>query len=286
MNEQAFVTRLTRASGSNFYYSFLFLPKSQREAIHAVYAFCREVDDSVDAASSPEEASRRVEFWRAELAAACEGGSPSHPIAISLSTHLKHHPIRRRDLEEVIDGVAMDIKPGRYRTFEDLRGYCHRVASAVGLVCIEIFGYTDPSARDYAVTLGLAFQLTNILRDVGSDAERGRVYLPLDDMARFGCREEDLRARQPSAAFRELMTFETARARALFIEAKRLLPERDRGSLFAAEIMGGIYEALLDKIEARGYDVLAGKIRLSRARKLLIATSVYLRSRALPAVTA
>lgn len=286
MNEQAYVTRLTRASGSNFYYSFLFLPKCQREAIHAVYAFCREVDDSVDGAASPEEAGRRVDFWRAELAVACEGGAPGHPIAISLAAHLKTHPIRRRDLEEIIEGVAMDIRPGRYRTFDELRGYCHRVASAVGLVCIEIFGYKDPAARDYAVTLGLAFQLTNILRDVRSDAERGRVYLPLDDMARFGCREEELRAQRPSAAFCELMKFETARARSLFTEAKRLLPQRDRGSLFAAEIMGAIYEALLDKIENRGYDVLAGEIRLSRPRKLLIATRVYLRSRAVPAATA
>lgn len=285
MNEQAFVTRLTRASGSNFYYSFLFLPKSQREAIHAVYAFCREVDDSVDSAASPDEAARRVAFWRAELAAACEGGAPGHPITISLASHLKSHPIRRRDLEEIIEGVAMDIRPGRYRTFDELRGYCYRVASAVGLVCIEIFGYTDPAARDYAVTLGLAFQMTNILRDVRSDAERGRVYLPLDDMERFGCREEDLLAKRPSARFRELMAFEAARARSLFAEAKRLLPERDRGSLFAAEIMGGIYEALLDKIERRGYDVLAGKIGLTRPHKLLIATRVYLKSRSLPAAT-
>ena len=279
MNEQAYVTRLTRASGSNFYYSFLFLPRPQRDAIHAIYAFCREVDDSVDRAASADDAARQVAFWRGELAAACEGRPPTHPIAISLAAHLKAYPIRKRDLEEIIEGVAMDIRPGRYRTFDELSVYCHRVASAVGLVCIEVFGYTDPAAREYAVKLGLAFQLTNILRDVGSDAERGRVYLPTDDMARFGCTEEDLRAPQPSAALRALMSFETERARALFDEAKRLLPERDRGSLFAAEIMRAIYEALLEKIEKSGYDVLAGKTRLSRPRKLIIATRVYLRSR-------
>ncbi|HEY3174710.1 MAG TPA: presqualene diphosphate synthase HpnD [Candidatus Polarisedimenticolia bacterium] len=287
MNEQAYVTRLTRASGSNFYYSFLFLPRAQREAIHAVYAFCREVDDSVDGAASPEEAARLVAFWRAELASACgDGNGPTHPIARSLAAHLKAYPIRRRDLEEIIEGVAMDIRPGRFRTFEELRGYCHRVASAVGLVCIEIFGYRDPAARDYAVTLGLAFQLTNILRDVKADAERGRIYMPIEEMERFGCREEDLGAASPRAPFVELMRFQAGRARDLFAQARSLLPERDRPSLFAAEIMRAIYEAILDKIEKRGYDVLRGRVSLSRARKLLIATRVYLKSRSLPATAA
>ncbi len=288
MSERAYVARLTRGSRSNFYYSFLFLPRPQREAIHAVYAFCRMVDDSVDQSPGPEEAARRMTFWRSELAACAEraaGGpaapaGPTHPVTRRLSDLMARYPIPRRHLEEVLDGVAMDVAPRRYRTFVDLRGYCYRVASAVGLVCIEIFGYRDPSARDYAVQLGLAFQITNILRDLRSDAERGRVYLPLEEMQAFRCPESDLTAERPSPRFRELMRFQASRARGLFAEAHRLFPAADRRTLVAAEIMAGIYEALLDRIEKLDYDVLRRRVTLSPARKLAIATRLYLRSRA------
>ena len=276
--DQTFANRVTKASGSNFYYSFLFLPRRQREAIHALYAFCRAVDDSVDGAGDTAEAERRVAFWREELAA-CYGGSPTHPITRALAAHLRAYPIRRTDLEEVIAGVAMDITPRRYATYEDLRGYCQRVASSVGLACIEIFGCADPAARDYAVNLGLAFQMTNILRDVRRDAEVDRVYLPLEDLSRFGCPESDLRAATPSGPFTDLMRFESARARALFAEAKRLLPDEERANLLAAEIMGAIYEAILDEIERRDHDVLARRVSLSAPRKLAIATRCYLRAR-------
>ena len=281
MNDQSYVRRLARTSGSNFYYSFLFLPRAQREAIQAVYAFCRAVDDSVDQAKGAQEASRQIAFWRAELAACGseDADPPAHPITRTLAVHMRRYPIQRRHLEEIIDGVAMDVVPRRYRTFEDLREYCHRVASAVGLVCIEIFGYREDSAREYAVALGLAFQLTNILRDVRDDAAMGRVYLPVEEMARFGCGEQDLEARRPSAGFIDLMKFEAARAHGLFNLARSIFPARDRRTLFAAEIMGAIYEAILDEIERRGFDVLSTRVTLSRPRKLAIASRLYLRSR-------
>jgi len=277
--DQGYVTRLTRRSHTNFYYAFLFLPRPRREAIHALYAFCRQVDDSVDASTDPEEAVRRVAFWRRELAAAYEA-TPTHPVTRALASHLRVYPIRERDLEDVIDGVAMDLEPRRYATWEELRVYCHRVASAVGLACIEIFGYRNARARDYAMTLGLAFQMTNILRDVRSDAVRGRIYLPADTMARHGCHDGDLRATAATEAFRSLMRAECARTRALFEEARRLLPRRDRRSLCAASIMGGIYEAILDKIDRRVDRVLVERTALSRPRKFALAAGLYLRSMA------
>ncbi|HZI92629.1 MAG TPA: presqualene diphosphate synthase HpnD [Patescibacteria group bacterium] len=277
--DQRFATRVTRASGSNFYYSFLFLPRAQREGIHAIYAFCRVVDDSVDSAGSALEAANRVAFWRGELAA-CYGGVPTHPIARSLASHLRSWPIRRQNLEEIIDGVAMDVTPRRYATFDELQGYCYRVASAVGLVCIEVFGYTRPEAREYASALGLAFQMTNILRDVRADALRGRIYLPTEETRRFGCPDEDLLAGRPTPAFVSMMRFQVERAKGLFAKAESLFPREDRSTLFAAEIMGSIYAAILEKIERRGYDVLREKVTLSKPGKLLIATRCYLRSRA------
>ena len=276
--DQAHVTALTRGSGSNFYYSFLFLPRPQREAIHALYAFCREVDDSVDAARDAAEAARRVQFWREELHA-CYAGRAEHPVTRALATHVRTYPIRREDLSEVIEGVAMDVAPGRYQTWEELQVYCRRVASAVGLACIEIFGYKDARSRDYAVKLGLAFQMTNILRDVRADAERGRIYLPSSEMARFGCADADLMAPRATTAFVDLMTFQVQRAQGLFDEARRLLPPADRQSLCAARIMGSIYEAILNKIARRVERVLEGRTTLSRPRKMTLAAGVYLGSR-------
>jgi len=280
-SDQRFVTSLTRASHSNFYYSFLFLPRPKREAIHALYAFCREVDDSVDQAGSDSEARARVRFWREELRA-CYAGDAGHPVTRSLARHLEAFPIRREDLEQVIAGVEMDLAPGRFETFDDLVVYCDRVASAVGLACIEIFGYSDPRSRDYAVALGRAFQLTNILRDVAADARKGRVYIPRSDLARFGCDSGELTASAPSPAFLDLMRFETGRGRGLFAEARGLLPPVDRRSLFAAMIMGRIYETILLKIDRDPGAVLARKVALSRPRKMLLALGIYLKARASP----
>jgi len=276
--DQAIAARIARRSHSNFYYSFLFLPRRQREAIQCLYAFCREVDDAVDAAAGPDEASRRVEAWRRELAA-CYAGRPGHPATRALAAHLAEFPIRREDLEAVIEGVSMDITPRRYATFDDLTVYCHRVASAVGLACLEIFGCRSPEARTYATTLGVACQLTNILRDVAPDARRGRVYLPLGDLAACGCAETDLTAFTPSPAFLDLMRMESARARSLFEEASRSLTDQDRPRLTAAEIMRAIYEELLRAIERRGHDVLSGRVSLSRPRRMAIATRVWLLGR-------
>ena len=276
--DQRHVTALTRGSGSNFYYSFLFLPRPKREAIHALYAFCREVDDSVDATPDAAEAARKVAFWREELER-CFAGRPGHPVTRSLAAHLGRYPIRREDLSEVIEGVAMDVAPRRYETWDELQVYCRRVASAVGLACLEIFGYSDPRARDYAVTLGLAFQMTNILRDVRADAERGRIYLPAAERRSFGAADADLTASSATPAFVDLMTFQVRRAQGLFDEARRLLPPRDRRSLVAARIMGSIYETILGKIAARADRVLEEKIALSRPRKLTLAAGVYLASR-------
>lgn len=272
------VRKATRASRSNFYYSFLFLPRPRREALESVYAFCRAVDDAVDEAEDPARAEELIGHWRGELAAATRGEG-TNPITRALAVCLKRYPVDPRHLGEVIDGVAMDLTVRRYAAFEDLERYCYHVAGAVGLVCIEIFGYRDPAARDYAVALGLAFQMTNILRDVGRDAEAGRVYLPAGDLARFGCTEADLAAATPSPALREMMRFQTARARDLFRKAKDLFPVKDRRTLYAAEIMGAIYESLLDAIERRGHDVLGDTVRLSRPRKLAIAAGCFLRSR-------
>lgn len=276
--DQKLASKLTRASGTNFYYAFRFLPRPRREAIHALYAFCRSVDDSVDAEPDSAQAAARLAYWRRELAA-CYEGQPTDPLARSLASHLQRFPIQRAHMEEIIEGVAMDVEPARYETFEDLRRYCYRVASAVGLGCIEIFGYTDPAARDYAVDLGLAFQMTNILRDVRSDAARGRVYLPQQDLRQCHCPEGSLAQGPASDQFRALMRMEIARTRELFARAARSLPAQDRRTLYPAEIMRAIYQAILERISADPDQVLAGRVTLPRTRKLSLAAGIYLRSR-------
>src|SRR6476661_7616052 len=204
---QAYCTALTKKSGSNFYYSFLFLPRKRRAAMYTVYAFCKEVDNAVDeppAGSNPQEELRR---WRAELEAAYRG-TPTFPVTISLASHVKQLSIPQAYFEELIKGVEMDLAASRYTSFQDLSVYCYRVASVVGLICLHIFGPTSARAQDYAVNLGMAFQLTNILRDLGTDAAQGRIYLPQEDLARFRYSEQDVLNRTYSPAFTELMRFE------------------------------------------------------------------------------
>jgi phytoene synthase len=278
MNAAELVATLTRRSGSNFYYSFLFLPRRKREAIYALYAFCRTVDDAVDqGAATPSDQRRILGEWRIELERAY-AGRPTHPIAARLTDVVRVFPIRREHLEAILDGVEMDIDKRRYATFEELVEYCYRVAAAVGLACIEIFGYTDPRARDYAVNLGIALQLTNILRDLRSDAERGRIYLPLDELRRFGYSEDDLLRGRYTRPYLELMRFQADRTHAYFRAARAALPRADRRRLLAAEIMGVIYRALLREIEARQFRVFDRRVRLSAPRKLALALSVYLRA--------
>ena len=276
--------RLTRKSRSNFYYAFLTLPRRRREALYAVYAFCRTVDDIADLGDERgvDRAAQRsqLESWRRHVALCYEpGGRPEHPIAVGLARAVSEFAIPREALLAIIDGVEMDLDQVRYETAEDLYPYCYRVASAVGLCCIEIFGYTDPRAREYAVNLGTALQLTNIIRDVGADARAGRVYLPQEDLRKFGVTTDDLRAGRYTHEFVSLMRHQAARARQFYRAARDAFPAMDARSLVAAEIMGRIYRALLDEIETRGFRVFGERITLPTSRKLTIALRCWASAR-------
>jgi 15-cis-phytoene synthase len=276
--------RLTRKSRSNFYYAFLTLPRRRRDALYAVYAFCRTVDDIADLGDERgvDRAAQRsqLEGWRRDVGLCyAPGGRPEHPIAAGLARAVSEFTIPREALLAIIDGVEMDLDQVRYETAEDLYPYCYRVASAVGLCCIEIFGYTDPRAREYAVNLGTALQLTNIMRDVGADARAGRVYLPQEDLRKFGVTTDDLRAGRYTGEFVSLMRHQAARARQFYRAAQEAFPAADARSLVAAEIMGRIYRALLDEIEARGFRVFEERITLPTSRKLAIALRCWAAAR-------
>ena len=255
----------------SFYYSFLVLPAGRRQAIEAVWDFCRAVDDAVDEPSPDLPSRDAVGFWRAELARCFDGGTPQTPQGRGLQPFVTKLDLPRQAFEDVIDGVAMDLDTSRYRTFDELFEYCRRVASAVGLICIRVFGCRSPQAADYALNLGVALQLTNILRDIPDDLARGRVYLPLDDLAAHGCTVEDLAAGVVNDRVRKLLAFECARAHDFYRRAVSARPEEDRSRLAAAEIMRAVYFATLRRIERRGYDVFHGRIRLRRPAQLLIA---------------
>lgn len=278
---QAHCTELTKKSGSNFYYSFLFLPKAKREAMYTVYAFCKAVDSAVDeppAGSNPRDELAR---WRAELEAVYRG-TPSWPITVSLAHHVAALSIPKGYFEELIKGVEMDLTMTRYATFDELSRYCYRVASVVGLICLHIFGVTSPRAQDYAVNLGMAFQLTNILRDLGADAAQGRIYLPQEDLRACGYTEAALLQHTHSPEFTELMKREIDRARQYYEKARAALmslPRHERRALTVAEIMRGIYFRVLLKIERSDYRVFGPRIRLSTGHRLAVAAGVWLRAR-------
>ena len=278
MNIKSYTAALVRKARSNFYYAFVFLPRAKRDAIFATYAFSRYTDDLVDDAASRESAARNLSDWRAETHA-CFDGRPRHPITTNLYKSLKHFKVPQEHFLKLIDGVEMDLVKNRYQTFGDLYEYCYRVASIVGLICIEIFGYTRRSSRDYAVNLGIAFQLTNILRDIKTDALRDRIYLPQEDLRRFNYPEKDLFAGISTSGFRNLMQFQCGRAWSYYKKAAQCLPEEDRRSLFSAEIMGRIYSRLLRRIEAVNYNVYKYPIRVNNLKKLGIALELCLRSR-------
>ncbi len=259
---------VTRRASSNFYYAFMLLPREKRRALHAVYAFCRFVDDIADDESVADPGAMLAR-WREELRNVY-AGAPRRPISRALADNVRRFNIPRRHLEEVIDGVEMDLTRRRYENFAELELYCHRVASAVGLICIEIFGYREPATRIYAEKLGLAFQLTNILRDVREDAARCRIYLPLADLRRFGVAESDVLRGVHTPEFRALMAFEADRARAFYRAAEAALPESDRRSMIAAEGMRVIYSAILDEITRADYRVFERRHSLSSARKLAL----------------
>lgn len=278
MNIRSYTSALVRKAQSNFYYAFVFLPRTKRDAIIATYAFSRHTDDLVDDAPSRESAARNLSSWRAETQA-CFDGEPQHPITANLHKALKHFNIPKEHFLELIDGVEMDLVKNRYQTFGELYEYCYRVASIVGLICIEIFGYTKRASQDYAVNLGTALQLTNILRDIKSDAMSDRIYLPLEDLRRFDYTERDLFAGVSTSGFRNLMEYQCRRAWGYYRKAAECLPEEDRRSLFPAEIMGCIYSRLLSRIEAVNYNVYKYPIRVNNLKKLGIALDFCLRSR-------
>jgi phytoene synthase len=273
---------ITKKSRSNFYYAFLALPRERREALYAVYAFCRTVDDIADLGVDGGSAAQRraLADWRADVGRCYEpGATPQHPIARRLAAAVRAYPIPRAALEAIIEGVEWDLDGRTYRTLEELVPYCQCVASAVGLCCIEIFGYSDPGTREYAINLGIALQLTNIIRDVGADIRIGRVYLPQDDLAMFGVTVDDLRQARMTDGFVKLMAHEAERAKAFYQKAWAAFPSADARSLVAAEIMGRIYRALLGEIEARGFAVFGERITVPARRKVGIALRCWAAAR-------
>jgi phytoene synthase len=258
---------ITQASKSNLAFAFISLGKEQRRDITTFYAFCRLIDDIADtSALGPEEKAGQLNRWRGAL----QGSLPDEPaLAPEVRALFSRYPITPAMLELIIEGVEMDLTTSRYETFPELREYCYRVASAVGLVSIEIFGYQNPACREYAVALGLALQLTNILRDVGRDLENGRIYLPGEEMRQFEYTTKDLAARRYNPQFVRLMQFEADRAREYFQQAAALLPAEDRKSMISAEIMSSIYYGLLRQMERDAFHVFDRHYRLSHAAKLL-----------------
>ena len=285
----AYCRRITQESSSNFYHAFRLLTWERHNALCALYAFCRFVDDIADQdqptspgeetppQSRKERLAQLLNTWREELAC-CYDGSPHHPISRALADAARRFPIQQEHLAGIIDGVEMDLSRTRYQTFSELYEYCYRVASLVGLVCIEIFGYQSPQARDYAVNLGIAFQLTNIMRDVGEDAQRDRIYLPLEDLAQFGYEEQELLSGEYNPAFLKLMAFEGQRAQEYYDRAVSLLDRHDRRSLVAAEAMRFIYHRLLKKITQQQFDVFQRRITLPTPYKISLALMAWGRS--------
>ncbi len=264
------------ARKTSFYYSFLVLPADQRQAIVAVWDFCRAVDDAVDEAPADGSARDAVAFWRADLARAFDGAAPSTPQAQRLQPFIARFGLPRQAFEDVIDGVAMDLDTTRYQTFTELYEYCRRVASAVGLICIRIFGCQGDKAREYALNLGVALQLTNILRDIPDDLARGRVYLPLEDLSAHGVAVADLEAGIVTDPVRRLLAFECGRARDFYQRAIDARPDEDRRRLVAAEIMRAVYFETLRRIERHGYDVFHGRIKVKRPMQAAIAVRQWL----------
>ena len=278
MDPHSYCEEKTAASGSSFYHAFRFLAAEKRRAITAFYAFCREVDDIVDECREVDIARIKLAWWREEIGR-LYAGKPTHPVTQALRDDVEGMGIAQEQLLEIMDGVEMDLDRSRYEDFRQLRLYCHRVAGVVGEVSAQIFGYTDRATLRYAALLGLAFQLTNIIRDVGEDARRGRIYLPLDELAAHGVRESDLLAGRESEAFHRLMEFQYQRASAFYDQALEQLPPADRRSQRPGLIMAAIYRALLEEIRRDGYAVLRHRIALPPTRKLWIAWRTWLTGR-------
>ena len=264
-------------SGSSFYYSFMFLPPDKRRAITALYAFCREVDDVVDESSDENVARTTLAWWHTEVTA-IYSGTPQHPVARALIPVVKRYNLPQEHFHEIIDGMEMDLQQHQYVDFKALQQYCYRVASVVGLLAAEIFGYTDRNTLKYAHDLGLAFQLTNIIRDVGEDARRGRIYLPLGELALFGVHVNDILDKKESEGFQKLMQFQIDRAQRYYQRALEQLPAVDRKAQRTGLIMAAIYRATLEEIVASGCHVLKERVSLTPLRKLWLAWKTWVKN--------
>ena len=270
MTPETYVQEKAAASGSSFYYAFLFLPANRRGAITAFYAFCREVDDVVDEVQDPGVAAQKLAWWHKEVAQSF-AGQPSHPVMQALMPHTTTFGIEAHHLQAVIDGCQMDLDQSRYLDYPGLQRYCHLVAGVVGEVAARIFGQTDDATTAYAHKMGQAFQLTNIIRDVGEDALRGRIYLPISDLQRFDVKAHEITKREYSERFTALMRFQAERAHQLYDEALALLPTQDRRAQKPGLMMASIYRTLLREIEASNFQVLHQRISLTPLRKLWLA---------------
>ncbi len=262
-------------SGSSFYYSFLFLPQERRRAITALYAFCREVDDAVDEPADPAVAASKLAWWRAEVAQ-LYAGNPQHPVTRALVPTIEPFNITHERLSEIMDGMEMDLNQSRYLDYANLRLYCHRVAGVVGVLAAGIFGYRNPQTLDYAAKLGLAFQLTNIIRDVGEDARKNRIYIPMNELKQFNVTAADLLNARHTDGFSQLMAFQTERAKQCYADAMATLPTEDRRTQRPGLVMAAIYRTLLDEIATDGYRVLNQRTALTPLRKLWIAWRTWI----------
>ncbi len=275
MSPDEYCQQKATSSGSSFYYSFLFLPPERRRAITALYAFCREVDDVVDEGIDPQLAATKLAWWRAEVGNLF-AGKPQHPVMRALEPHRDKYGISAARLNEIIDGMEMDLRQTRYLDWAGLESYCYRVASVVGLLAAGIFGYRDERTLDYAKNLGIAFQLTNIIRDVGEDARKNRVYLPVEDLQRFGVPASDILQAKETPAFRSLMEFQAERARRYYASAMSALPAQDRRAQRPGLIMAAIYRTLLEEIQRGGFQVLTQRTSLTPLRKFWIAWRTWI----------
>lgn len=269
---------IVKNSKTNFLYSFSLLSKEKREAINRVYAFCRQTDDIAD----DEKKSKESRFlilskWKNEFEKGLSGIQTEYSVINNLIEVINKFNIPAEHFFELISGMESDLKKNRYRTFSELIEYCYKAASTVGLMCIEIFGYGNPKTKEFAVNLGIAMQLTNILRDIKSDYQKGRIYIPQEDLRRFNYGESDLAQKKYNENFIRLMEFESVRAKYFYKEAKNSLAKEDKGAMFAALIMGNIYFRILKKIERNGYNVFEKKISISRSKKIMIMASVFVK---------
>jgi 15-cis-phytoene synthase len=274
MTADEYCQQKAAASGSSFYYSFLFLPPERRRAITALYAFCREVDDVVDECSDAQLARTKLAWWRVEIASLYEG-SPRHPVTNALRPFIEKFQIKAEHLNEIVTGMEMDLTQTRYLDFAGLERYCYHVAGAVGLLAAGIFGYQDPRTLEYAKNLGTAFQLTNIIRDVGDDARNNRIYLPMDELKQFDVPASDILQAKYSENFRNLMAFQARRAESFYAKAMQLLPAGDRRTQRAGLIMAAIYRATLAEVERDGFKVLTQRTSLTPLRKFWLAWKTW-----------